>query len=73
MEDSMQGIELKKWRREQGWNQTQMARYLGTSQVNISRWESGKYDVPDFIAHLAYLLNDKRNVRSLENFLYKTH
>jgi transcriptional regulator with XRE-family HTH domain len=69
----MKDIELKEWRKSQGWNQAQAARYLGTTQVNVSRWERGEHGIPDSIAHLIYLLNDKRNVRSIENFLYKTH
>lgn len=67
----MQGSELKEWRVAQEWNQTQMARYLGTTQVNISRWERGTHPIPDSIALLVHLLSDKRNLRSVENFLYK--
>ena len=67
----MQGHELKAWRESHGWNQTQAARYLGTSQVNISRWEHETHDIPRTVDLLIHLLRQKKNLRSIENYLFK--
>jgi len=67
----MQPAELKQWRESHGWSQTQTARYLGTTQVNISRWEEGTHKIPQSVAMLIYLLGQKRNLLSIEKFLYK--
>jgi transcriptional regulator with XRE-family HTH domain len=68
----MTGDTLKAWRQAQGWTQTQMARYLGTTQVNIARWERGTHGIPRTIDILLHLLGQKRNVTAVENFLFKS-
>ena len=68
----MTGAELKEWRDSHKWSQVQAARYLGTSQPDISRWENDGPPVPQTIAILVMLLQQERNVRAVENFLYKT-
>jgi transcriptional regulator with XRE-family HTH domain len=68
----MHGEAFKEWRLSYGWNQTQAACYLGTSQVNISRWERGVRDIPDTIAQLVYLLSYPTNIWLMENYLLKT-
>ncbi len=64
----MSGEELRVWREGHGWNQKQAARYLGSTQVNVSRWERGTHKVPESIRLLAHLLHDKKNIRFVEKF-----
>lgn len=66
----MTGEALKAWRETHGWNQTQAARYFGTTQVNVSRWEQGVYSIPEAIAFLVYLYRHARNIRDIETLLY---
>ena len=37
-------MRLKELRAERGLNQTELARELGTTQSNISGWETGKWE-----------------------------
>lgn len=68
----MQGAELKQWRIAQGWTLEQAARFLGTTKTSAHRWEAGTHHVPKTVEILAHLLTDKRNMRSVENFLWKS-
>jgi transcriptional regulator with XRE-family HTH domain len=61
---------LKEWRDAHGWSQKKCARYLGTSQVNVSRWEKGTHDIPDTVMHLVLLLANPRNLATIENSLF---
>lgn len=63
---------LKDWRESHGWTQEDAARYLGTSQVNVSRWEGGTHKIPGTALLLMHLLNDKRNRRAVEKYLALT-
>ena len=63
--------ELKQLRAERHWNQTQAARYLGTTQANISRWEKCEKPLPPMAAILVSLLRHPRNVAVVEKLLYK--
>lgn len=64
--------QLRAWRTAHGWNQTQAARYLRTTQVNISRWEQGLHEIPGAVELLLYLYQQPRNLRAIETFLYKS-
>lgn len=66
----MTAIQLRYWRTSKQWNQTQAARYLGTTQVNVSRWEAGTHGIPGCIDLLIHLYGQERNLRSIETFLY---
>lgn len=65
----MSGGELKAWRLAQKWNQTQCARYLGTTQENVSRWEHAQ-EIPGPVALLVYLYRQQRNIRTVENYFF---
>lgn len=41
--------ELKAIRLSKGMNQKEFAALLHTSDANVSRWENGKHDVPDWV------------------------
>lgn len=65
---------LRDLREDQDMNQTQLAKVIGTSQKQYSRWETGEFDVPfeiviklsDFykvsIDYIAGRTNDKRGI-----------
>jgi len=38
---------IKQTRKEQGLSQLQFAKYFKTTANTVSRWESGKYEVPN--------------------------
>lgn len=40
------GQRIKELRQEKGVDQTEFAKWLGTSQTNVSRWENDKFE-PD--------------------------
>lgn len=40
------GQRIKELRQEKGVDQTELAKWLGTSQTNVSRWENDKFE-PD--------------------------
>jgi transcriptional regulator with XRE-family HTH domain len=67
----MNGATLQAWRRGLGWSQRKAARFLGTTQVNVSRWEHGVYTIPGAIDLLVHLYAQDRNRRLVEEFLYK--
>jgi transcriptional regulator with XRE-family HTH domain len=67
----MQGDELKRWRKQQGWTQEKTAHFLGTTKTSVHRWEADIHNIPQTIDILTHLLIDKRNIRIVENFLYK--
>lgn len=66
----MQAEELRAWRHRQGWTMVQASRYLGTSKTNLYRWEKGVHAAPQTIDILCHLLDEKRNIRKVEDFLY---
>jgi transcriptional regulator with XRE-family HTH domain len=41
---------IKRIRDILGWSQADMAKFFGTTQSNISHWESGRHDVPAVVA-----------------------
>ena len=43
---------LKKWRKRNGYTQSQLAKVLGVIPLSISRWELGVREIPSFL-HLA--------------------
>lgn len=44
--------ELKKWRKENGYLQAELAGILGVAMMTVSRWEVGIRSIPSFL-HLA--------------------
>jgi DNA-binding XRE family transcriptional regulator len=51
--------ELKKWRLDNGYSQSQLAKSLGVIKLTISRWERGDRTIPSFL-HLALKSLKKR-------------
>lgn len=43
---------LKKWRKRNGYTQSQLAKLLGVIPLSVSRWELGVREIPSFL-HLA--------------------
>jgi transcriptional regulator with XRE-family HTH domain len=41
--------DLKKWRRENGYSQSQLAGILGVAVQTVSRWENAARDIPSFL------------------------
>lgn len=56
---SMNGEDLKQWRKKWGITQVGLARMLGTYQVTIARWETGARKIP-FLLPLALEALEKR-------------
>jgi transcriptional regulator with XRE-family HTH domain len=48
----MASKDLKKWRAENGYSQSQLAIVLGVAPMTVSRWETGLREIPSFL-HLA--------------------
>jgi len=48
----MTSEELKQWRQENGYSQSQLAKALGVIVITISRWEREESQIPPFL-HLA--------------------
>ena len=48
----MKANELKKWRIENGYSQSNLAKTLGVITLTISRWEREDREIPPFL-HLA--------------------
>jgi DNA-binding XRE family transcriptional regulator len=46
--------ELKRWRLENNYSQSQLAKALGVIKLTISRWETGERQIPSFL-HLALI------------------
>ena len=44
--------ELKKWRKLNGYSQSQLAKALAVVPLTVSRWERGDREIPSFL-HLA--------------------
>ncbi|MCK5506291.1 MAG: helix-turn-helix transcriptional regulator, partial [Thermodesulfovibrionia bacterium] len=44
--------ELKKWRQNNGYSQSDLAKALGVITMTISRWERGTREIPPYL-HLA--------------------
>ena len=51
--------ELKKWRKLNGYSQSQLAKVLGVASLTISRWERGARAIPVFL-HLTLKCVEKR-------------
>lgn len=45
-------MELKAWRKKNGYSQSQLAQVLGVDVMTVSRWERGAREIPSFL-HLA--------------------
>jgi DNA-binding transcriptional regulator YiaG len=58
--------DLKKWRAQNGYSQSQLAEVLGVAVMTISRWERGAREIPSFL-HLALECMEKRKVVKREN------
>jgi predicted transcriptional regulator len=50
----MTSKELKKWRLENKYSQSQLAKDLGVIKLTVSRWETGERHIPSFL-HLALI------------------
>lgn len=48
----MRGQELKTWRVDNGYSQSQLAKVLGVITLTVSRWEREDREIPPFL-HLA--------------------
>ena len=48
----MTPIQLKKWRKHNGYSQSQLSKVLEVAPITISRWERGDRSIPSFL-HLA--------------------
>ena len=44
--------DLKNWRLEHNYSQSQLAKSLGVIKLTVSRWERGEREIPSFL-HLA--------------------
>lgn len=44
--------ELQKWRKQNGYSQSQLAEALAVIPLTVSRWERGEREIPSFL-HLA--------------------
>jgi transcriptional regulator with XRE-family HTH domain len=58
----MMPVQLKKWRRENGYSQNQLAKVLDVDVMTVSRWERGVRSIPPFL-HLALECLKKRESR----------
>lgn len=58
----MMPVQLKKWRRENGYSQSQLAKVLDVDVMTVSRWERGVRSIPPFL-HLALECLKKRGSR----------
>lgn len=65
----MTNVQFRQWREKQGWNQRRMAKYLGVSQADVSRWEIGKYKLPQEIEILMFLYRDNKNIEAVRLFV----
>jgi len=52
--------ELKQWRYDNGYSQSQLAKELGVITITVSRWERGERELPPFL-HLALTSLKKRD------------
>ena len=66
----MKPIALRAWRKQNSWTLEEAARYLGTTKTTVHRWEAGRHHIPQTIEILTLLLDDKKNIRKVQNFLY---
>ncbi len=41
--------DLKKWRREHGYTQTELGELLGVTLVTVNRWENEAREIPSFL------------------------
>ncbi len=48
----MTSNELKAWRKENSYSQSQLAKVLDVATMTVSRWETGLREIPSFL-HLA--------------------
>ena len=48
----MTPVDLQKWRHENGYSQSQLAKALGVLTMTISRWETGTREISPYL-HLA--------------------
>jgi transcriptional regulator with XRE-family HTH domain len=46
----MTAEELQSWRTWQGWSQEDLADFLGTHPMTVSKWERGLHEVPPMVA-----------------------
>ncbi len=51
--------ELKVWRKQNGYSQSQLAKVLGVIPLTVSRWELGVREIPSFL-HLALECMEKK-------------
>jgi DNA-binding transcriptional regulator YiaG len=51
--------ELKAWRKQNGYSQSQLAKVLGVIPFSVSRWERGLREIPSFL-HLALECMEKK-------------
>jgi transcriptional regulator with XRE-family HTH domain len=58
--------ELKAWRENNGFSQSQLAKMLGLTHQSISRWECGRRHIPAFL-HLALKSVEQKKVSSTVN------
>jgi len=58
----MTPIQLKRWREDSGYSQSQLAWVLKVDVMTISRWERGVREIPSFL-HLALECLNKKGKR----------
>ncbi len=64
----MTANEFKTWRRGKDWAQVDAARYLGSTQASVARWEKGTQRVPQIIEILATLYEKQSNVTMVDRY-----
>ncbi len=58
--------DLKKWRRENGYSQSQLAKVLGVAVQTVSRWENAAREIPSFL-HLALKCIPKKGGEQIDS------
>jgi DNA-binding transcriptional regulator YiaG len=54
--------ELRKWRENNGYLQSELAAILGVALMSVSRWETGTRSIPSFL-HLALKAIPKKDAK----------
>jgi transcriptional regulator with XRE-family HTH domain len=58
--------DLKKWRKENGYSQSQLAKVLGVAVQTVSRWENAAREIPSFL-HLTLKCIPKKRAGQVDS------